>query len=156
MKRKVRDDWVAELRNGRRHQGRGRLRQDAVTVTFWCCLGVLADILARDRWQCSPTGGDWSVDGNSAYLSDELLARAGLSDWQQRMLARMNDDGFTFEELASLIERFTVGDVPSHGVDEALALAASPAALWMAKALVIPPKWLSKSESPDKEVVAQS
>jgi hypothetical protein len=47
MDEEIKGRWVTALRSGKYRQGQGRLRRENET---FCCLGVLCDIVAPDRW----------------------------------------------------------------------------------------------------------
>lgn len=93
------------------------------TDTF-CCLGVVCDLMAKkglgvwldattDGVEFKYTGkiGRYSVDARTeerigqGLLPGALACSIGLGERRQNMLARKNDDGLTFAELADLIEK---------------------------------------------------
>lgn len=91
MDKELKAKWVAALRSGEYEQGVGSLYNK--TRDAYCCLGVLhrvADV-PDDQWVDCSYG-----------LSTKLLAmeRRGL-DYE---LAKMNDNGKTFSEIADYIE----------------------------------------------------
>jgi hypothetical protein len=104
MKAQLKQEWVGALRSGKYLQGQSYLvqrhedRED--DVYLHCCLGVLAECAAR------PTGslfGQETLDD----INLDLLGPWDTStenDSLQRQLAKMNDDGCTFDEIADWIE----------------------------------------------------
>lgn len=120
--------WIDALLNGKRQQGRGALNRDGK----FCCLGVLCDILVEQLGLDVKTGGaDGCPDGdcttcnsvryynnNSSYLPGVVAEFAGI-DYQGKIpgpievkgvvyqhytLAELNDDGWTFEQIAEVIK----------------------------------------------------
>ena len=79
--------WVDALRSGKYEQGKEILKRDGK----YCCLGVLCDILCYDSSSRHTIRDQW---GESAYIGCVT----------QSLLAGMNDDGKTFEEIADYIE----------------------------------------------------
>jgi len=121
--RRVRD-WIEALRSGRYERGTGCLRQ----VDAYCCLGVACDLYDPDRWRPGWDGGEtWDWGGLASDLSGYEVAEAGAEvrhayrlrtgDGQYRnddrtvrtgartCLAYDNDSGWTFAEIADVIER---------------------------------------------------
>lgn len=85
--------WIEALRSGKYKQGRGALRRGD---TF-CCLGVACDLIDPDAWE----GGeamDW--DG---YRSNGLFVPF-MATSDSCELARLNDKGYSFDEIADFIE----------------------------------------------------
>lgn len=69
-------------------------------------MGVLCDILDPNGW--SPVKGDDCVvqhQGAQGYPPLPIMEEAGLPLKMREQLARLNDHGATFEELANLIEK---------------------------------------------------
>ncbi len=122
MNEEIKALWVAELRSGRRRQGRGQLRRDGEE----CCLGVLCDLAVAagiGRWERSPdderaekitvTATDWGLGMLPLAVQDW----AGLTrtdpvvrvkdedggDYTDR-LSNLNDNGESFATIADLIE----------------------------------------------------
>lgn len=89
--------WLDELRNGDHQQGRGQLVSSDCEGEFYCCLGVAAcHVLANVR----PL--DWQV-----YLSDLdpfYLTIVGLTRGDESYLAKLNDAGYTFDQIADVLE----------------------------------------------------
>lgn len=99
--------WLYELRNGGHLQGVGRLVSvdpNAGTM-YYCCLGVAA---CHVFYEPTP---DPSV-GLLSKLSIDNCKDLGLSSDDEQALISLNDDaGFTFSEIADVLElAFTTGD----------------------------------------------
>lgn len=102
MELELRDKWTAALRSGRYKQGTSVLH--STTHGTWCCLGVLCDVARPDGWdgrQChSP-----HEESSNAFLKGEQQRELGI-DWRQMTkLAKMNDTGNDFFQIADQIER---------------------------------------------------
>lgn len=103
--------WVEALKSGIFKQADGRLAKDGK----FCCLGV-ACVLAFAEGVIPAPGtdihGDTIFDDNSHYLPNSVKDWLGLGDEQGRFqvgaarhsLAKMNDTGDTFAEIAAKIE----------------------------------------------------
>lgn len=93
--------WVEALRSGTYEQGRLALRKD----DRYCCLGVLCDLKEDVNWTKSygaykPFPDSISVD----YLDERIRIWADLDAGSMFSLTDMNDNGYTFEEIANWIE----------------------------------------------------
>ena len=97
MDAELKAKWVAALRSGTYQQGRLLLHEGGA----FCCLGVLWDCSGKP-WDNKRTGvADYGYD-----TFDELFCAAfGIPSERSRELARMNDDGVSFEVIADYIER---------------------------------------------------
>lgn len=92
MKASLKRKWVMALRNGKYKQGNGRL-YDPKTRKY-CCLGVLGRC-ARAR----------IVDSWRGILTDSLAEEIGVTEDEQRGLAKKNDSGhWSFNRIATWIE----------------------------------------------------
>jgi len=123
MDEAIRARWTAKLRSGEIPQTDGALRQGDAR----CCLGVLCDIAVTDGIIAPPTWcedpGVWDYDGNWQLLPDSILAWADfnmhevdggdptvsvsdptLPGVSSRGLAELNDDGWTFAQIADAID----------------------------------------------------
>lgn len=122
MKQLIAKQWVAALRSGKYPQGTNALR---TIDDEYCCLGVLCDILDKKCWT------DGVEDATANYVatfgntdSFDVLPKAVLditeiqhtnprvcimdeeSDITNPMgLAELNDGGYTFKQIANLIEK---------------------------------------------------
>jgi hypothetical protein len=115
--RKLHKEWVEALRSGKYIQGQTALRRD----DKFCCLGVLCDITKSGDWTRKP-GSSNLVYGDEFEVSEITLpftvrGKSGLSfspsvlvydDFTDMIgrkdLAELNDAGYTFEQIAGLIE----------------------------------------------------
>jgi hypothetical protein len=116
--------WVDALRSGNYRQGIGRLR----CADTYCCLGVLCDLYDRDQGGPGWDDGDQNYLRCGAFLPREVARWAGiitddpdcfapneviqtefnvtLPDHTIRgSLTDANDSGFSFLEIADLIEQ---------------------------------------------------
>ena len=116
MNKRIKEIWLAALRSGKYHQAKQVLRWvDLSGKTSFCCLGVLCD-LVKDE-----VGGEWvededlsrashSVDFQLGDSSEEsmppgrILDDCELTHGKAEELARMNDDGYSFADIAAHIE----------------------------------------------------
>lgn len=118
MNADVKKRWVEALRSGKYTQGRGSLRS---RDDEFCCLGVLCDITEPDGWSKVYDGTHWTKDGLPhvsvfervglpvMYSGDEtgtVYVKAGELDrgHEYTSLDRLNDRGWSFTEIADLIE----------------------------------------------------
>lgn len=119
--------WLEALRSGRYQQTRGQLRSSS----GYCCLGVLCDISHKGTWL--DTGSSWSYGLSFFDSSDQILpgvvAEAcgssnlpyvpvtpamrsdprcadRLDNREEISLSALNDYGYTFSEIADLIEEY--------------------------------------------------
>ncbi len=108
----IKAQWVEALRSGEFKQGKGVLQR---SDGKFCCLGVLCELAARAGVIESPTifDGSYIYASEGAYLPIEVSTWAGLSDnYSPRnprianivSLAKRNDEGLPFSEIADLIE----------------------------------------------------
>jgi hypothetical protein len=113
----VRAAWCTMLRSGMFQQGRGQLGCDAphLPAPKYCCWGVLTLLLEGENW-----GDEVSSDGvprgqkellnshgSPFYASEEVSSAVGMWGLSiERELARANDDGETFAQIADRIESF--------------------------------------------------
>lgn len=120
--------WLEALRSGKYAQGTNALRTycdpespDKGVTPLFCCLGVLCDISNIGRWN---EDGCYSIqkDGRTIVestvppfpLANKLGIREGgcfvngLTDRKNNgvSLAGLNDEGFTFAQLADIINYF--------------------------------------------------
>lgn len=124
MRKGIAEKWVAALRSGEYEQTTGFLQ----TKDGYCCLGVLCDLHQREtgdgEWLPLGIGDaphtqcyrdDLGVDGEYrpppgvrewADMEDDpcVLARHPDGSVEREELVSLNDDGFSFAQLADLIE----------------------------------------------------
>jgi hypothetical protein len=117
--------WIAALRSGQYRQGTGALcRLDESGDPSYCCLGVLTrlaedDGVVRtdDRDAKSDLSGKlWFVDTDNAtgtsafYLTPAVRRWSGLTGHNPTaggfLLTHLNDEGYTFAEIADKIEGY--------------------------------------------------
>jgi len=129
MNVEVKQKWLTALSSGKYEQVNGRLRDK----TGFCCLGVLCDLYAEEHpdaegWgKTSSTGYTQFIDENGDF--DDLALPTGVRKWagltdddpnikgivrrkgntitesRATTLARANDSGYTFHEIAQIIRR---------------------------------------------------
>lgn len=115
MDAKVKAEWLAALRSGEYVQGYGYLKTDA----GYCCLGVLCDLAVKAKVIPGPQQNE---DGESydygeefednVFLPQEVQNWAGLDpnpgsdDADRPCLSVMNDEHYTFGDIAEQIEQF--------------------------------------------------
>lgn len=110
MDAKVKGKWLAALRSGKYRQGQSALAQrDSSKHVRYCCLGVLCEITpeaVRDASALSDLNYSYTYgsDSSDAYLPGSLRNDVNITPKQQYALARMNDDGVSFSEIADWIE----------------------------------------------------
>ncbi len=105
--------WLAALRSGQYQQGKGRLRSED---NEYCCLGVLCDLLEPEAWTLVQSEHRYAHrDGSVAFPPFEvtykvLVGSTPPASWRTAAaafwrLARLNDDGQTFDAIATEIEK---------------------------------------------------
>lgn len=88
-------EWISALRSGNYEQGQRYLKREGDEGrSKYCCLGVLRELVQP--------GCDLYENEQSSVLNENHAC--GLSEDQQRSLARMNDFGDSFLTIASYIE----------------------------------------------------
>jgi hypothetical protein len=94
MTQAQKEQWLAALRSGRHKQCIGAMRRG----DSYCCLGVFCNVVL-DRASCAD---GWLGEWNDATTWDPK--DTGSLDSVQKILAAMNDNGKSFEEIADFIE----------------------------------------------------
>lgn len=114
MNPEIKARWLDALRSGKYKQTDGRLREKLTNKM--CCLGVLCDIMHPERWsEEALTTTSVPFDGDYDTLPpDWLCEEAGLDarrpssifddDKAVCRLYTMNDNGYTFSQIADWIE----------------------------------------------------
>jgi hypothetical protein len=107
MNQEIKKRWVEALRSGRYAQTQNYLRSSFSPNAF-CCLGVLCDIVK------SEVKGTWDVSYcfttpmtsvvMSGFPPQAVMSLANLTHSKAEQLAKMNDAGKSFEEIAAVIE----------------------------------------------------
>ena len=104
-----RKKWAEALRSGKYSQGRGKLHITFYDTNTFCCLGVACDIF-KDELGLVVRPNQYSktilYNSNDAYLPDHLANYLGIGINVQQQLTRMNDQGSSFDEISSVIDRF--------------------------------------------------
>lgn len=97
MNKDLKEKWITALRSGKYKQGKGQLRDNIDGEYHYCCLGILCEVAGL---QISP-GGMHIAGAPEGY---EPLQKINKNFNPVGELARMNDDGHSFEEIADYIE----------------------------------------------------
>lgn len=123
MNNEVIRDWVEALRSGRYVQGRERLVSlDYEGNEEFCCLGVLCQMAIEANvddleYDGDSTEGYGTFNGEEAFLPGAVMRWVGFDtaspevtveldeEGSRQELVELNDQGWTFEQLAELIER---------------------------------------------------
>lgn len=110
MKQEIAQAWVAALRSGKYRQSKGRLKGEA----GFCCLGVLCEISGLDKWTAQRLNGNVicysyasarsTLPGLVGEWAGMLSPNGTISGTDCRTLAKCNDGGASFEEIAGMIE----------------------------------------------------
>lgn len=129
MNEQVKQQWIGDLLDNPNSQGRGALRP---TDTTFCCLGRLCHLHPENNWTFSLIEGVYVWENENTYIpykvkewaelssdnplisvpaNDPLFDRLnplGESDgkYVTVSLISVNDNGFTFEEIAHLIDKY--------------------------------------------------
>lgn len=103
MNAELRDKWVAALQSGDYIQGQGALRAPGPSGDTYCCLGVLCDLVAPDRWDLWDIDA-YAHDGALGLPSVDFMLAHELELERIHFLAKQNDNGATFKWIATYIE----------------------------------------------------
>lgn len=108
MKDNIKRKWIYELRSGRHKQICGRLRDDNGIDA----LGVLNKIREKEEDIFWDIGTSYVFEGRTKVLPARTIEWAGLPRGDSKItlssgktIAELNDLGFTFEELADIVEK---------------------------------------------------
>lgn len=122
MKNEIKQQWVDALRSGEYRQGHLALRDIGVNGNpdSYCCLGVLCDLAEKSgvvNKSADTTGlyykyGTESEEFQGAYLPESVRKWAGIEENNPKVshrnifqtLAGLNDSGYGFKEIATIIE----------------------------------------------------
>lgn len=123
MNPEIKAEWIRRLRSGDYEQGRGALCRD----NTYCCLGVLSEIASERRIvdRVELVDVDFTF---MCYSEDTTTLPVAVQDWvgissgvgrfmlpgsvktrddrTRLSLAMLNDTGFTFSQIADIIEAF--------------------------------------------------
>jgi hypothetical protein len=125
MKPEIKAQWIAALRSGKYPQTTHNLK----TEQGFCCLGVLCDISGVGEWDDQGHGYEYYVvyGGRECSVLHSRLAKeigwdvknfgqAGIvpgltlrdAPGEENLvrLTQLNDDGFTFDQIADIIQYF--------------------------------------------------
>lgn len=109
MNAEIKQRWLDALRSGKYRQGSRVLRSES---NKYCCLGILCELVDPAGWRPTPvpslsgmayeyiTGGSHNV----SMPSIRTLESAELEPEIAEKLARLNDDGMSFSDIAKYIE----------------------------------------------------
>ena len=109
MNQRIKQQWIEALRSGKYKQTREVLRDNS----GFCCLGVLTDIYLKEHnlsWTVE-SGCFLAPERQDVSLPQSVVDWAGLSckygsptDRDGIEFATHNDDGWSFKEIAKMIE----------------------------------------------------
>lgn len=123
MKKMIAKLWIAALRSGKYKQTNGALhRIDYEGNSSFCCLGVLCDLYQQDQKKKRKRGlkvvkrrpGHVDYNNHYVFLPCAVQEWAGISSNAgvisdttdtKICLTALNDIGFDFEQIASVIEK---------------------------------------------------
>lgn len=100
-------EWLAALRSGQYLQAQEALRTDE----GFCCLGVACDIASKHggpQWTDHPSYGreyDGEEGSLPGWLAEWLAKSRDHGESLFTRLAKLNDNGSKFPELADIIEK---------------------------------------------------
>ena len=110
MNPQIKQKWVSALRSGKYQQTKNRLHNEY----GFCCLGVLCDLYGKENnveWEISEDSGKYMFQNKGASLPSSVRKWADLEYLdpyvnykKTNTLVGLNDMGFTFNEIADLIE----------------------------------------------------
>ena len=110
MNPQIKQKWVDALRSCEYQQTQGRLRKE----DGFCCLGVLCDLYIKENnveWEIEDD--IYRYEKHFTVLPPSVVGWAGVEDSNPYVigvtgfvgsLSALNDSGFTFNEIADLIE----------------------------------------------------
>ena len=102
-KKQMKEEWLQALRSGKYAQVEGTLK--GITEdgeAGYCCLGVFCSVvLGEEPEVCVFDEGGYIFEGPKETYSELTALFEGLEeDWM-----KMNDEGYTFESIADMIEK---------------------------------------------------
>ena len=116
MEPELKQRWLDALRSGGYDKGVGRLKG---RDNDYCCLGVLADISNVGEWKQGEDGWEFRIDEDVAQdwakehaswaetmpnCTTYFGSVVGLSQYDQKALALLNDQAHSFEPVITRIE----------------------------------------------------
>ena len=98
--------WLKALRGGRYEQAQFTLRDYDGNGYSHCCLGVLLDVVDPGGWR-NERGGHHRLGGRSSRGREAFIGAPGKFGLgrKQNVLAKMNDEGHSFIDIADWIDR---------------------------------------------------
>lgn len=110
MKTELKNKWVAALRSGNYIQGRNVLVSSGREGDYFCCLGVLCEVMQYPRegnqyTRLPPESLPEHEEIMNVVLNDWALDEVGLTNDAQTDLTILNDnEEWNFEQIAEWIE----------------------------------------------------
>lgn len=105
MNTEIKEKWLESLRSGKYEQGTGALRKNGEACDQFCCLGVLCDIIAPEKWKLANKSEIFIHDCDRVgTLSSRLKEKVGLNADIEEQLIDLNDNGKSFSEIADFIQ----------------------------------------------------
>lgn len=106
MNQDIKTKWVEALRSGKYKQGRDALCTAKNAENFYCCLGVLCDVVDPNGWNNAIDTGILAHKNQLSVPDYEIYQKANLRATNGTALVIMNDDyGESFIEIADYIEK---------------------------------------------------
>lgn len=99
MNAEVKAKWLTALRDGSYRQAVGKLNDK----NGFCCLGVLCDLVDNTKWE--EIHGYVEYRGKIYMPPHDVMESVGLDESVVDKVARMNDEGSSFAEIADFLER---------------------------------------------------
>ena len=123
MNQTIKARWVAALRSGDYTQGQGRLHATSASgINSFCCLGVLCDLANKENIPLNIELHETSDGVSILYDDDESWLPTSVAQWsgvdsqgtfndgsdnqEFSTLAYLNDNGATFDHIATVIEEY--------------------------------------------------
>jgi hypothetical protein len=90
--------WIEALRSGKYEQAKDQLKKG----DKFCCLGVACDISKLGEW----SGNEYMDNEKSlpGMVTDWLGLTSGMGIFYNGCLSELNDEGYSFEKIADIIE----------------------------------------------------
>ena len=92
-------EWTDALRSGEYKQGQGFLKHASEEGDVYCCLGVALKLCGRKRFPKEIETQFFSEYGELKLLHPHLEYA------EESLLAKMNDEGKTFAEIADYLDK---------------------------------------------------
>lgn len=114
MNPEIKAKWLEALRSGEYKQGKGALVEVKGDERFYCCLGVLCDLAAKEGVTREADGGTLGVGFMDRGAVEHGILPLRVQEWaglagpnpvvRGEALAVRNDQGESFDEIADVIE----------------------------------------------------